>query len=333
MTKQRKRKKALKATKNNTHSIESNSNISAIKKKKRKILLYDPMRTRKIITKQIYLDMLRVSLVLLVLFSIGVSFICINYINRCNILEASIDTFYEDDRVSDINNLNELESKMELIKNNYELAKSKYCEAIERNNSLESKIRDVVSDILILDYENVKLISVNDKYYNELAFYKSREELYDKYSYAIMHNGERTDITYDQLKTGVDIMEKNGIDPNILFGVIMTESKGKEDAKSSSSTAAGFGQVLTSTGKTVYEEYMQNGSGTFQPVMLLDGDTNIEITANYINQLVENNGTLTEALYKYRGKNDKAWINSVDVYMKDGGTSLDDAEVNYKLQK
>lgn len=298
------------------------------RKKRRRHFFYDPMRRRKIVTKQIYIDLLRFSFVVLTAFSIIVSGACLYYMNRCNVLEGSIDTFYTNDTVSSIEDLDQLREKMDQINSNYNLAVQNYTSTIVAQDEINRKLRDVVSDILVLDYENVKLINANDEYYKELMFYKNREELYDKYKYALYYEGERTDITYDQLKTGVTIMENNGLDPNLLFAVIMVESKGKENAKNDSSTASGFGQILTSTGKDVYEDYMNKGK--FSNDLLMDGTTNIEITANYLNQLIENNGTLTEALYKYRGKTDKYWINAVDEYMHEGGSSIEQAEKDYK---
>lgn len=297
------------------------------KKKKR---FYNANRRRKIVTKQIYIDLFKFSFALLVVFVTCVSGMCLYYMNRCRILEGSIDTFYSNDIVSDIKDLDELGEKMNLVKDNYNLAITNYIAQKENNEEIEKKMRDVVSDILILDYENVKLINANDAYYTELVELRKRAELYDNYKYALYYEGERTDITFDQLKTGVEIMEKNGIDPNVLFSVIMVESKGKENAKNDSSTATGFGQLLISTAEETYENYMNKGSGTFDPAILTDGTSNIEITANYINQLLENNGTLTQALYKYRGENNKYWLNEVDSYMHEGGTSLEQAEKDYK---
>lgn len=299
-------------------------------KKKKHYLFYNPNRRRKIVTKQIYIDLLRLSFAFLVVFVTCVSGLCLYYMERCHTLECAIDTFYNNDTVSDIKDLNELDTKMKLIKDNYNLAVTNYDSIVESNLEMNKRINNVVSDILVLDYENVKLINANDKYYTELMYYKNREELYDKYKYALYYEGERTDITFDQLKTGIDIMEKNGIDPNILFSVIMVESKGKANAKNDSSTASGFGQILTSTGKDVYEDYMGKGSGSFDNSILMDGTKNIEITANYINQLVENNGTITEALYRYRGKDSNLYLNAVDEYMHEGGSSIEEAEKDYK---
>lgn len=290
--------------------------------RKRRRKQYKPTASKIIRTQRWCVDLVKLVFVGLILFGVFMTLKCNYYMKRASILETSIDSFYEEDQVSDIRKLDQLDTKMAEIADVYKLTLNNYLEVKEENSKLEDKFTDLVKDCLMLDYENIQLVEANENYYNELAEYKEREELYDKYEYAIMHNEERTDITYEQLKTGVDIMEENNIDPNILFGIIMTESKGNEDAKNATSTASGYGQILQSTGKSVYERYMNNGSGTFDPEMLFDGVTNIEISANYIAQLVENSGTLTQALYKYRGYEDQSWLNSVNSYCQLGGTNI-----------
>lgn len=296
-------------------------------KKRRK--QYNPSRMRTIRTKQLPLDLFKGFIVCLVLYAVFMTLRCNYYVNRSNILETSIDGFYAEDGVSDIRSLDKLEAKMTEISDVYKLALNNYIDIKEENKNLENKISDIIRDCVAIDYENCQLIAANDNYYEQLMSLQEREELFDKYEYAILYNGERTDIQYDQLKTGIDIMAENDIDPNILFAIIMTESQGQENAQNATSTASGYGQILASTGKSVYEKYMDNEPGSFDREMLLDGETNITIAANYLAQLIDTSSSLAEALYQYRGIQDTAWINKVDSYLAKGGTSL--REIDKKI--
>lgn len=287
---------------------------------------YSPSKIRTIRTKQLSLDIFKGIIACLFLYAVFITLKCNYYMDRSSILETGIDSFYAEDEVSNISNLNKLESKMFEITSVYKLALNNYMEIQEENKNLEDKIQGIVADMVAIDYENCQLIEANDRYYDQLTIFSERSELYDKYEYTILFDGQRTDIQYDQLKTGIDIMEENGIDPNILFSVIMTESHGVENAKNSTSTASGYGQLLVSTGKSVYEKYMDNEPGTFDKEMLLDGETNITIAANYLSQLIDNSSNLTEALYKYRGIPDSKWLNSVNKYLVEGGTSIDEQD-------
>ena len=296
-------------------------------KKRRKH--YNPSKMKTIRTKQLPLDLFKGFLICLVLYAVFVTLRCNYYINRSNILETSIDGFYAEDRVSDIRDLDKLESKMTEILDVYKLALNNYIEIKEENKNLEDKITNIIRDCVAIDYENCQLIAANDDFYNKLMALQEREELFDKYEYAILYNGERTDIQYDQLKTGIDIMVENDIDPNILFAIIMTESQGQEDAQNATSTASGYGQILASTGKSVYEKYMDNEPGSFSRDMLLDGETNITIAATYLAQLIDTSSSLSEALYRYRGVQDTGWINKVESYLAKGCASL--GELNRKI--
>ena len=144
--------------------------------------------------------------------------------------------------------------------------------SMHENDNLNKDLVQIGVDMTLLDLENMELIEARDNYKEYLETFTERAELYDKYEETIYFNNERTDITYDQLKTGIDIMQQNNIDPALLFAIIMTESHGIETAKNPTSTATGYGQILESTGKSVYEKYMGNGKGTFETSMLLDGD-------------------------------------------------------------
>ena len=195
------------------------------------------------------------------------------------------------------------------------------------DQELQTKLNMVMTNMSELDMQNATLIQSNEDYYQQLQAFQNRQELYDKYSYALYNQlGERNDITFEQLKTGEDIMIAGKMDPNILWGFICAESDGNEKAKNPSSTAAGYGQILASTGRNVYENIMGNGKGTFTSDMLLDGDINITIASNYLVYLRNTSSDIYEVIDKYAGEHNEGYYKKLDRVLQKGGTSL--AQIN-----
>lgn len=257
----------------------------------------------------------------------GVCFACVLLSLRCyklesrsNTMEVTLTSVLGED-VSTLSN-DELIAKSDDVKLKYYTAVNNYTTVSNENEQLNSQLNNILVGIIELDNQNINLITTNKQYKDELTKLRERAELYDKYEYAIEYDGERTDITYDQLKTGIDICKENNIDPNLLFSIIMTESHGIETAKNSESTATGYGQVLQGTAKYVYENLLENGDGTFKSSMLKDGETNIEITATYIAYLRDNTSTVKELIAGYRGENNEEYYNTIVAKLENAGTSV-----------
>ena len=125
-------------------------------------------------------------------------------------------------------------------------------------------------------------------------------------------------------------MKDKGMDPDLLFGLVMTESAGTEKAKNSTSTARGYGQLLKGTAKSMYENVLGNGKGTYNHDMAFDGDTNILLTATYLGYLKNTcNYSLRSTIIGYRGLYDQAYFNTVDSYIKKSGNSLTQIAANW----
>jgi hypothetical protein len=156
----------------------------------------------------------------------------------------------------------------------------------------------------------------------ELTEFRERKELYDKYEYVLFYQGQRTDMTYDMTKYGENLMEKEKINPNLLFGLIMVESHANEKAQNVSSTARGFCQLLSSTARGIYENVLQKGK--YNHKMAFDGYTNIEIGSKLIAMNMEKyNGDTYTVIQRYRGIPDiGSYYAAVDRYVNRGGTSL-----------
>ena len=128
--------------------------------------------------------------------------------------------------------------------------------------------------------------------------------LLDKYSYALYDDsGVRNDIDEDILKLAENLCAQQGIDPNLFLAIVMTESQGHADAKNKHSTAIGFGQLLSSTGRWCYEDLLGYGKGTYSHSLAYNPVLNTEMTISLLGELKrEHNGNMYKAIQHYRGK-------------------------------
>lgn len=258
-------------------------------------------------------------------FAIGGMFIfCALLCLRCHALENRnkiVETILSDisgENVLEMSS-NDLLAKTTEIKEEYTYAQS----LISKNDELNEKISNLLADIVELDDQNIKLVDSNNEYYKELTTLRERSELYDEFEYVFTYEGQRTDITFDQLKTGIDVCNENDIDPHLLFAFIMTESHGISDAENPKSTATGYGQLLNRTAKFVYEDLMYNGEGTFKNAISKDGETNIEMTARYIGYLRDNTNSVKSLIAAYAGEENPKYVATINSWLVKAGTNLE----------
>ena len=90
--------------------------------------------------------------------------------------------------------------------------------------SLKLTINSLRNVIIELNDQVDEVSQVNRSYVDELNMFRSREELYDKYEYAIICAGERTDLTYEEVQYAEELMLAEGLKPHLLIGSIMVES-------------------------------------------------------------------------------------------------------------
>jgi soluble lytic murein transglycosylase-like protein len=216
-----------------------------------------------------------------------------------------------------------LTTQLETTKNASEQLQEKYDVLVEASENFQSVIDE-------LDSENAKVVKANKKLNKQLSKLEAREELFDKYEYALYDKmGGRTDLTYDQVATGEEIMEEYGMDPDLLFGIIMTESGGDETATNSESTARGYGQLLSGTGEMVWENIL--GNGNYSHSYALDGDKNITMMAALLDWFrTDQNMTLTASIKYYRGVDDvSSYIATINSYIKTKGNSVEKIAANW----
>ena len=209
---------------------------------------------------------------------------------------------------------------------NYEERIESYENTIDMQNSL---IVDFSYTIQKQDDALLELSEVNHNYVDELNELRSRSELYDKYEYVLVNSQGRTDVTYAQIRLGQDLMASKGYDPDLLFGTIFVESRGVESAKNANSTASGYGQFLSSTGKWIYEDYL--GLGTYDPnTTPFDGDNNIKMMVGYYEYLYNRTGGSTldmVAAYSGGGKEyASTYLSKVERIVNSVGSTIYDGK-------
>ena len=202
---------------------------------------------------------------------------------------------------------------------------------IEESKMTVTGLTDIIDEldaqIVQLKEDNLSLASEYDKVSAAYDTLKERKELYDKYKYAIMYSGERTELTYDQIKLGEELMKEEGLNPHILFSIGMTESKYTSDAKNSCSTATGYHQFLAGTGKFVYEDLLGYGDGTYvHSRMATNGTTNIKMAVAYLAYLKSQyKGNLYSMMMNYSGRDlsgAKSYMNVMNSYTKQVGVNI-----------
>ena len=204
----------------------------------------------------------------------------------------------------------------------YKKIEYNYSRDTETYKKLNSEIKDLMDTVTELDSQNKKLAKENKQMHKDLNKYEKRSELFNKYEYAIYHGKKRTSFTYSQLQLAENIMKEKGMDANLLLAIAMTESAGNEKSENSSSTAKGYGQFLSGTGKFVYEDLMK--AGTYNHSYALNGSTNIKLMANYLEYLQKNRSSVYGMIESYRGiSNCTKYMNKVNSYLIRGGTSLE----------
>lgn len=228
--------------------------------------------------------------------------------------------------------LRELKSKYNSLVEDYNEITLENAAYKETNAAYEETIRNMNGLIIDMQEQDEKLVETNEEYLSQLSVLQQREELYDKYDYAIkrIDDGTRTDITYDQLINLEEEAEKRGIDTDLVLSIVMVESDGVETAKSSQSTATGYGQFIYDTGKFVYEDLLHQG--TYNSTVALNGDTNLTMMTAYLEHLADIwNNDIYMIMKNYRGKDGDIlddYMARVDRYLETKDKQLNEVVFN-----
>lgn len=198
----------------------------------------------------------------------------------------------------------------------------------------QTTIKTLDGNIETLKADNKALAKDNKALLKEVDTLVDKVRVYEKYNYAVFDKaGRRTDLTYEQLKTGETLMKEKGYDPNLLFGILMVESNGHQNAKNTTSTATGYGQFLKATGKYIYEDVLKYGNYNHS-INATNGDTAIVMMAALIDNLYKTyNGNVFKAMKHYSGRSVSstyAYMNRINSFVGTVGDNVYDMNVNMK---
>lgn len=148
------------------------------------------------------------------------------------------------------------------------------------------------------------------------------ENLDDKYGVYFYSEGKRNSLTPELMYVLETECAKWDLDPYVMVGIIMTESRGNANAKNPSSTATGLCQMLRGTATTVYEDWLGHGKGTYNHSMAYNPELSIRMGCTYLGRLAKQKG-LYRAIQNYRGRKDiSGYCASINKYMGMSGKHL-----------
>lgn len=202
------------------------------------------------------------------------------------------------------------------------MTNANYIERLERTlTEHEDRYRDLVGANMTLDMvedqinqinKNIKTkqtelenleeqIKIKQEIFNNVSY---KAEITDMYDYALYDTeGKRNDLNFELLELGHNLMTEYGLDPNLLFGIIMVESEGHAGVTNSSSGAAGLGQFMPETGKYVSTKFLNISYD--HSVTPYDPASNIRMMASYLDHLYKKyNGDTMRVLKEYCGGDD-----------------------------
>lgn len=192
--------------------------------------------------------------------------------------------------------------KINMMTESTEYNKQLAVEATEKLNEQNQLVSDLQTTINELDLQLKAIEITNKSYVDELKVLRERSELYDKYSYAIIDDcGDRTELTYAEIKLGEQLMLEKGNNPHLMFTSIMAESSGNPSSVNTKSGAAGYGQFLDSTAKYIWTNIM--GNSNYHSDIRKDGETNIRMMAEYYDYLYDLKDGDTFKVIKYYSGN------------------------------
>ena len=197
--------------------------------------------------------------------------------------------------------INNMKYEYDYMSSRYDFMQSDREYAISRSSDKDNSIEKLENIIEEQDAQLQNLSNINKSYVDELNEFRNREELFNKYEYAIVNEiGERTELTYEQIKLGEDLMKENGLDPNLMFGTIMVESGGDPTCVNEESGATGLGQFLIESAEFVWCDLM--GNDYFDSEIMKDAESNIKMMACYYKYLYEEeDGDTFNVIKRYSG--------------------------------
>ena len=297
---------------------ESRASIRAIRRARSEADMYKAMLRRMVVACAILVGLL-------------IS-ITVNYVRSTDAYRdlADINTRLSLDLDKANSRISSLNTEVSNLRSTIHTLETELESEVNTHEATKLQLKKLNNAYVELSTQQDDLVADNKQLKKDIKTLEARKELYDKYSYAIIDkSGRRTDLSYDNIKTGEELAKENGIDPDLVFGIMMTESGGDAKATNSKSTARGLGQVLRGTGKFVYEKVQGHGSGTYNHDMAFNPSTNISLVCSYLGYLKSSGKSAYATIKSYRGVEPTAYIRTIDSYISKAGTSFSDIAANW----
>lgn len=180
-----------------------------------------------------------------------------------------------------------------------------------------------------LDKSNDTINDITTKYDSKVNEYKTLTkmdiDLYNEYSYAIEY--PKSDVTLDDIKMITRIAKEYDLNPHLWLSKVELESGYRSYAKSSSSSASGWGQVIKGTAKWVYENKLKLGTYNHS-TMGTNKEINTRISMYYLSSLIKENGVYN-GLIRYNGGELGAKYANVIAGKLHNNTGMDFKQVNH----
>lgn len=161
--------------------------------------------------------------------------------------------------------------------------------------------------------------------YDELRATKDADskhifELGRKYWYVFKDAPDNSGLTMDDIIYQDELAKEKNLNPHIMWCIYDIESNYTARIDNKTSSARGIGQVLASTGKSLYENILQ--LGTYQHTMAYDAETNMTLATELITRNIDNG--LYNAIVLYSGDSSGEYYNKVLTMAQNHGVSIND---------
>lgn len=176
--------------------------------------------------------------------------------------------------------------------------------------SNEARIREY--DTLLWTYTKLRAEKESDSKY---IF-----ELCRKYWYVFRDAPDNSGLTMDDIIYQDELAKEKDFNPHIMWCIYDIESNYTVWIDNKTSSARGIGQVLASTGKSLYENILQLGA--YQHTMAYNAETNMTLATELITRNID--GGLYNAIVLYSGDTSGGYYNKVLATAKDHKVSITD---------
>lgn len=192
----------------------------------------------------------------------------------------------------------------------------------EQVGAVETRYKAEVSNLNAqIDQQNVVIEAMENTLNQERADSAEVFEIARKYWYVFRDAPDNSGLTMDDMVYLDSLCKERDLNPHIMWCIYDNESGYTEAIDNySGSSARGLGQVLKSTGESIYENILQ--LGTYSHEYAYDAQVNMQITVELIDRNIDSG--LYNAIALYSGDSSGGYYNRILATATDHGVSLSD---------